>query len=165
MFPPGRVKRLTAAGAAVAHALEHAKAGFAVLPCSPGGKLLLGLKPAAATLDPVTIHRWWDEAPGASTAVPLGSISGVIAVELLGPPEVVAPMRAATERKLGKSAVSASAAGKALLFYRKSGATPSDELTFRMPDGRKGAQHFHGDGRILVLGNVAKAPPRVVRAA
>lgn len=165
MFPPGRIKRLNAAGAALTHALGHAKAGFAVLPCSPGGKLLLGLTPADATVDLLVIHQWWTAAPAASTAVPLGSSSGIVAVELIGPPVAVAAMRAATERQMGKPTVTASAAGKALLLYRVKGAAPSSDTSFRMPDGGKGSQHQHGDGRLLVLGNRQKAPPRVARVA
>src|SRR5579859_3412270 len=110
-FPPGRIKRLNAAGAALSHALTHAQAGFAILPCSPGGRLLLGLKPDSATTDPTQIRAWWAAAPTAATAIPLGSASGVIAVEITGPQEIVGLLRAETERRLGKAIKSAAAAG------------------------------------------------------
>ena len=63
-------------------ALDYARRGWPVFPCRPTNKspyIRGGLN--AATTDQETIRRWWQRWPHAMIGVPMGSRSGVWAVD------------------------------------------------------------------------------------
>lgn len=65
-------------------ALKLAKLGIAVFPLSPGSKIPLknthGVKDATKDLDKIRI--WWRHAPNANIGVALGTVSGIVAVDI-----------------------------------------------------------------------------------
>ena len=63
-------------------ALDYAARGWPVFPCKPTNKapyIQGGLN--SATTDPASIRDWWQRWPRAMIAVPMGSRSGVWAVD------------------------------------------------------------------------------------
>ena len=75
--------RLDAGVALPLAARELARLGVPVFPCVPGGKRPIPERGFhEATTDAGQVDAWWRRRPGASLAVPTGTASGVVVVDI-----------------------------------------------------------------------------------
>jgi hypothetical protein len=73
-------------------ALDYAHRGWPVFPCKPVNKAPLTAKGFTdATTDPDRIKAWWERQPEAMIGVPMGSRSGVLAIDPDGAKEPGGP--------------------------------------------------------------------------
>ena len=130
-------------------ALKYAELGIPVFPCEPRGKKPItkhGLKDA--TTDADTIREWWRKDPDANIGMPMGSQSGMFALDVDGPMggaslakliETLGPLPTTLEQRTGKGIH---------LFFRY----PTNGATIRNSASKVGpGLDVRGDGGYLVV--------------
>lgn len=131
-------------------ARELARLGVPVFPCAPGGKRPIPERGFhAATADAAQVESWWRQRPGANLAVPTGTVSGVVVVDVdvHGVDGYAALRRAASSGLLSEplATVTTPTGGRHLYF-------PADpEREQRSWQAGHAGIDFRGDGGYIIV--------------